>query len=129
MAAAGEDPAGVDHEMMAADELPGHDDDADVRRSPLGGATASMPNSPELIGPVITKYGERFHMDLYCPGLHRSKKFRRTVCRACGLKRSIHRASTVFLDQAEKVHTDPNCAQIVGAREGCGRCSVCSALR
>ena len=47
VAAAGEDPAGVDHEMMAADELPGHDDDADVRRSPLGGATASMPNSPE----------------------------------------------------------------------------------
>ena len=88
-----------------------------------------MPDDPDLIGPVTTRHGEKFHMDLHCPALHRSNKFRRVVCRSCGLKRSIHEASIVVLDQAEKVFTDPRCSRIVGAGEGCGCCSVCSALR
>ena len=101
----------------------------DVRRSPTGGARRSLSQDPDMIGPVITEHGSRFHMDLNCPTLHRSRKSRKQMCRMCGFRNSIHAASLTFLDVVETVHTDEDCPRIVGAAVGCGRCMVCSALR
>ena len=74
-----------------------------------------MAAGEDLIGPVITRFGEKFHMDLCCPTLHRSRKFRRVVCRSCGLRRSINEAQIVVIDQAKIVHTD--CPLIGNSRD------------
>ena len=106
----------------------GHDRQG-LRHRPTGHASRDEASNPDLIGPVITEYGTKFHRDLNCPTLNRSRKPRKEMCRQCGLSISIQEVPKVFLDAKSQVHTDAECPRIRVPAAGCDRCQQCSALR
>ena len=91
------------------------------------GAQSARPDSaekPNLVGPIITPNGRRFHRSSGCPTLAQSWKGRKPLCGECGDTYLV--ADVMMMDKNQLVHTKKKCPKVVGELIGYDACQRCA---
>jgi hypothetical protein len=91
------------------------------------GAQSDRPDSaekPDLVGPIITPNGRRFHRSSGCPTLAQSWKGRKPLCGECGDTYLV--TDVMMMDKNQLVHTKKTCPKVVGELIGYDACQRCA---
>ena len=91
------------------------------------GPQSARPDSaekPNLVGPIITPNGRRFHRSSGCPTLAQSWKGRKPLCGECGDTYLV--ADVMMMDKNQLVHTKKTCSKVVGELIGYDACQRCA---